>query len=191
MYTRSVLVTALLLVSCAHRERVLPSIPPEPPQEHATYSKLIGADAPFRLRAMAPDGAWLVACQAGEDVDYDSLVSFESIATGQPTGEGLRPYLIFGGGEGEPIDEFLAADPSGRRIVLRRGNSLQLLDTQTRVEVELTQLTPTQQPDDDEFTPPATASFSNDGRRLLFLRRHDGKVAAAPHSDGGRRAGPT
>ena len=154
-----------------------------------------GTRHPFLLQGASPDGRWLIACQAREDTNGDGQISIFSGMHGDTYGDNQAPYLFLEPGAGERIDAAIAADRSGRFLVVVRDASLRLIDTRTRNESELTPLRPLEREEDDATTPPPVADFSEDGRRLLFLRRESGKVVAVVRElDSGREqrveAGP-
>jgi len=154
--------------ACASREH-LPSTPP-PPAEYGTAH-------PFLLQAVAPDGRWLLACQARADTNQDGIIEVRVGQHGDLGGDEARPYLFREPGAGVPIDDLLAVDASRRHLVLVREGSLRLLDTVTGTEQVLAPWTA----DDvgsNSPQPPVRASFSKDGQRLLYLRTEAGKKVA-------------
>lgn len=153
-----------------------------------------GTRHPFLLQGASPDGRWLIACQAREDTNDDGKVSIFAGMHGDTYGDDQAPYLFLGPGPGERIDTAVAAERSGRFLVVVRGTSLRLIDTHSRQERELTPLQPLNREGDDA-TPAPVAHFSQDGRRLLYLRWESGKVVAVVRElDSGREqrvdAGP-
>ncbi|HYH94835.1 hypothetical protein [Hyalangium sp.] len=141
-------------------------------------SGLFGTEHPFVLQAVSPEGRWLIACQAREDTTGDGKISVAVGHHGNIHGDKLEQYLFLEPGPGERIDDFISADRKGRFIVVVRGSSLRLIDTQAGTERELAPLQPNDRERDDALLPPPIARFSRDGRLLLFLRKEAGKVVA-------------
>lgn len=83
----------------------------------------VGTAHPFKMIHADPHARWVALCQAREDSDGD-----ERIASwwGYPTmgGDTLRPYLVFGDGPGELIDDYIGADREGEHIVFIRNGRL-------------------------------------------------------------------
>ncbi|AKI99204.1 hypothetical protein [Archangium gephyra] len=152
----------------------------------------IGTRHPILFQRAAKDGRWLIACQAREDTNGDGKLEVIFGRHGDTFGDRLAPYLFLEPGEGERLDDFLAADPTGRYLVVVRGGSLRLLDTYTRADTELSP--PESIP---ESTAPSTSlpvSFSRDGQRLLLVTLSGPEkqaTASVLHlSDGTRREVP-
>lgn len=170
MTPRACVLLSLVWLSnaCASREH-LPSTPP-PPAEY-------GTPHPFLLQAAAPDGRWLLACQAREDTNRDGTIQVLVGDHGETSGDEARPYLFLKPGAGIAIDDVLAVDALARHLVVVREGALRLLDTVTGQEQMLAPWTA----DDVELSspqPPVRASFSKDGQRLLYLRSEAGKKVA-------------
>ncbi|AKF84578.1 hypothetical protein MFUL124B02_01070 [Myxococcus fulvus 124B02] len=134
-----------------------------------------GTRAPFIFQAAAPDGRWILACQAREDTDQDGKVEVRFDPHGGLMGDLARPYLFLEPGEGLAVDDVLTWDSEGRRLVLLSGGAIRLLDTTTNEETRLGEWS-----DEDAQTkaprPPMRASFSRDGQRLLYLRREGART---------------
>ncbi len=131
----------------------------------------VGTGHPLLLRAVAPDGGWAVVCQAREDTDGDGVIAVSVGPRGQLTGDRLASYLIEGSGEGEPIHAFVAGDPSGRHLVFERGGQLVLRDSWNESEIDLSERGAVTGSDKSPFAPHRAASFREDGRKVLYLRR--------------------
>ncbi len=127
----------------------------------------IGTRHPILFQRAAEDGRWVIACQAREDTNGDGKLEVRFGRHGDTYGDALAPYLFLEPGEGERLDDFLAADPSGRSLVVVRGGSLRLLDTYTRSDTELAP--PGASPESTAPRAPLPVSFSRDGRRLLLV----------------------
>ncbi|RKG94069.1 hypothetical protein [Corallococcus terminator] len=165
---------ALMLSACASRG---PSFLAsnaggvDPSRPSADY----GTAHPFLLNASAQDGRWLLACQARTDTDGDGRIQIFFGNHGEIFGDAVRTYLFLEPGAGIPIDALLATDPTGRFLALVRDGTLLLLDLETREEKELASKVTT---DPASPEPPVRASFSRDGRQLLFLRPEGSRSVA-------------
>ncbi|MCP3166099.1 TolB-like translocation protein [Myxococcus qinghaiensis] len=158
-----------LFTACASRERL-------PSTELPTGE--YGTPHPFLLQASAPDGRWLLACQVREDTNQDGAIEVEVDFHGELLGDEARPYLFLEPGAGVAIEDVLAWDTSGRHLVLVREGALRLLDTVKGTEQVLASWA-ADDVDSKSPQPPVRASFSRDGKRLLYLRRDEaGKTVA-------------
>ncbi|OJT21320.1 hypothetical protein BO221_26195 [Archangium sp. Cb G35] len=156
----------------------------------------IGTRHPILFQQAAKDGRWLIACQAREDTNGDGKLEVIFGRHGDTFGDALAPYLFLEPGEGERLDDFLAADPTGRYLVVVRGGSLRLLDTYTRADTELSP--PDAIPDSTAPSASLPVSFSRDGQRLLLvslsgpekrataflINLQDGSKREVPHGPG-------
>lgn len=131
----------------------------------------VGSSHPLLLRAVASDGGWTVVCQARSDTDGDGAIAVSVGPRGELSGDRLASYLVEGSGEGEPISAFVAADPTGRHLVVERSERLVLRDSWNQSEVDLSERGAVTGTDKSPFAPHRAASFSADGRRVLYLRR--------------------
>ncbi|HEX5750098.1 MAG TPA: hypothetical protein VFZ09_27965 [Archangium sp.] len=148
-------------------------LPPAPQFTEAPPTALqretgpIGTRHPLLFQRAAEDGRWLIACQAREDTNGDGKREVIYGRHGDTFGDRLAPYLFLEPGEGERLDDFLAADPTGRYLVVVRGGSMRLLDTYTRADAELAP--PGTIPDSTAPSASLPVSFSRDGQRLLLV----------------------
>ncbi|MCY1073090.1 hypothetical protein [Archangium lansingense] len=175
------LASALLLPACAARRvsptpeepTTPPAVAPTPAPTVATPTGLqrevgpIGTPHPIVFQRAATDGRWVVACQAREDTNGDGALEVRFGQHGNTSGDALTPYLFLEPGAGEPLDDFLTADPTDRYLVVARGGSLRLLDTYTHTDTELAPLEAI--PDSNTPGSPLPVSFSSDGKRLLLV----------------------
>jgi hypothetical protein len=148
---RASICAALYLSACSPRA----TPPPLPPV--VAQPGPIGTAAPTLVQAVAPDGRWVVLCQARLDTNGDGKLEVDIGPHGDPYGDALAPYLVVGEGDGVPIDAFLDADPTGRYLAIVVHGGPVLYDTQTGAETALS----------SERSP---MEFSVDGTRLLFSR---------------------
>jgi hypothetical protein len=125
----------------------------------------VGTAHPYRLSKVDPGGRWLLLCQAREDEDGDGL-SVTYGLHGDVGGDRMRPYLIWGEGQGEPSDDVIAVEPTGRWLVLRRDRELFLVDAETRRWHPLHANVRAS----SALEGVLSASFSEDGSRLVFVR---------------------
>ena len=134
----------------------------------------VGTPHPFALEAAAPDGSWVVLCQAREDSDRDGHVRVRLGPQGQLLGDRLRSFLVMGSGAGELIDELAAVGPTGRWLAIRRSGHLVLLDTTSKTELDLTARGADDRHDALSYHPHRALSFDARGNLLLYLQRRDG-----------------
>lgn len=138
----------------------------------ATPAGTVGSAHPVLVRAAASDGGWTVVCQARVDTSSDGIIEVSVGPRGKLEGDQLQTFLVEGSGEGEPITAFVAGDPTGRYLAFTRASRLVLKDSYDQVEVDLSELGALTGTDESPFAPHRAASFSADGLRVLYLRRH-------------------
>lgn len=154
-----------------------PTLPPAPPAavsttkppEPVTRNATIGTAHPYTFQAAAPDGRWVVLCQAREDTDGDGMVDVQQGHHGAVWGDRMRMYLVRGSGPGEEIDGFLGADPSGVFLAILEAGKVQLLDSKANVRVELRSADARREP--SAAMPPRQVRFDPAGGRLLYIRQ--------------------
>lgn len=171
----------LLLSACATSGTRVPAAQSSAPVASEPVTGPFGTEHPFVFQLAAPDGSWVLACQARADTNGDGRVEVFFGHHGNSYGDALEPYLFLGPGEGQRIDDFIGSDTSGRYVALVRDGVLRLVDTRTRAEQELARLRPSERAEmgDDAWVPAPVADFSPDGRRVLFLREEkEGHVVA-------------
>ncbi|MBX3183421.1 MAG: hypothetical protein KIT72_03360 [Polyangiaceae bacterium] len=134
----------------------------------------MGGAAPLLLRAASPNGRWVALCQSREDTDGDGQVGFELGARGEPKGDSLTTYLVRGAGLGEPIQELLDADPTGRWLLFTAGGRVHLLDDHTGARVDLSALGADAREDTSRELPHRAFSFDAKGSTLAYLRQPPG-----------------
>jgi hypothetical protein len=128
----------------------------------------------------------VVLCQARSDSDDDGSIRVEVGPRGALGGDALEPYLVLGHGPGEPIDELVAADRTGRWIVIRKAASVRAIDTQGHTEIDLTALGADTRPDAIPYRDHRTISFDASGKHLLYVHEEEGaaEVVVRRLSDG-------
>jgi hypothetical protein len=98
-----------------------------------SVSTEIGTPDPISLFAMADDGGWIAICQAREDTNRDG--SLDADWSDPSRGDALRPFLVFGHGPGEPIDQFLAG--GGPYVAVVRSGVPVVIDARSRAATQL------------------------------------------------------
>jgi hypothetical protein len=100
----------------------------------------VGDAGPAAVAAAAADGSWVVLCQARQDTDHDGVVVVRSGGMGGTYGDQQDTFLVVEAGAGTAIDDVVAVDPSGQRVVIERAHRLVLARPTKPDEVDLTRL---------------------------------------------------
>lgn len=95
-----------------------------------------GTAHPFLVQTLGHD--WLVACQIRKDTNGDGRIYVDVGYHGELYGDTARPYLFWGGGEGQEIDASLAVDDTKRFLVYREAGQMLVLDTSNGTRMNLT-----------------------------------------------------
>jgi hypothetical protein len=111
---------------------------------------------------------WAAICEARYDDDGNGRLEVMILHHGDTGGDQLAPYLVLGNGPGTPIDDFVAADPGGRWIVVTKDMCVHLVDAQSGKAVVLSGADG--RPGDTVGGAHRAAHFSPDGKRLLYIR---------------------
>jgi hypothetical protein len=124
---------------------------------------------PFTFEAAAPDGRWLVTCQARADSDGDGRLHVGLTAGGELNGDALVRYLSFASGEEQEIDAFLASSADGRWLSIEKDGKVELLDTANgaRVDLSAAGVDARREP----MRRGAHRALAFDGESLFYLRR--------------------
>lgn len=130
----------------------------------------VGTDHPVLLVQASPDARWVVYCQARSDDDESGRVEVRAAPSGALIGDSLTMYLTQGSGPGEVIEDLLAADPTGRYLVLRRQGQVQLLDSERGTTLDLAALGADTRADAIPHRQHRTLSFDRSGQKLLYVR---------------------
>ncbi|HVE81854.1 MAG TPA: hypothetical protein VND93_03365 [Myxococcales bacterium] len=130
----------------------------------------VGTGAPFFVLATAPDGRWVVACQAREDTDGSGAIDARVREDGTFAGDDLVPYLFRPGLTGDPSGEALvaliASSHDGRWLAIQGAEGLWLLDTLRESRARLEDASP-------------SASFDRLGEKVAYVKKVRGKLLAA------------
>lgn len=108
----------------------------------------IGASGPLSLLAASASAAWVALCQ----------------------GEPSAGSLVIGSGLGEPIDEVLAYDPSGRYVIVAQSGDAILIDTERGTRFDLSAAGADTRRARQDYAAHRTLSFDASGRHLAYLR---------------------
>lgn len=109
----------------------------------------IGGEGPLRLLDASASGAWVTLCD------------------GQPK----TAKLILGSGMGEPIEDVLAHDASGRHLVVLQANRAVLVDAIAGTRVDLSELGADVRRLRADYAEHRSLSFDVSGRYLAYLRK--------------------
>lgn len=163
--------SAPVMLAGAHRAEASAAAPASAP--------LIGTAHPYALLETDPEGRYVVLCQARDDTNGDGEVrSFRGMAN-ELGGDALVPYLIERG-TGRAIEALLARSASGRYLALVEQARVVLLDSETHVALPLRDaLVPGADPARIEGS--SSLAFAADERRMIYLGRRDGRIAAVVH----------
>ena len=148
----------------------------------------IGTEHPTILEKASATAAWVSLCQARKDTNGDGKVEVKVGQHGDLIGDAMQPYLVLGSGTGEAIEDFVAADPNGRYLVVIRplGNGgaptpatgqpgrLVLVDSANKTEVDLSALGGDARDDPNPFGVHRAASFDRSGRRMSYIAKRAG-----------------
>ena len=133
-------------------------------------SAAIGTANPIRIDEHAPDGTWVIACQARVDTDGQPGTSVEYSLHGD-RGDRLVPYLIYDAGPGLEIGAFANQSPDGHWLAVVRGGKLELHDAVHRRSVELVDADTEDDAGLDYHS--RVASFAN--TRMIYFRKVKGR----------------
>jgi hypothetical protein len=140
--------------------------PGKPPEGAAR----VGTAHPTTVEDTAPDGSWVVLCQARRDTDGDGRIEINLGYHGDTYGDALRPYLIVGSGEGEAMDAWVGSDPTGRWVAMIQGGKLVLVDTRSGARTDLSARGASAKDDANPFGPHRAASFDRTGERMVYIK---------------------
>lgn len=186
---RSSLVLATIAAACGASSEPGPATTPVPvsrpaaaaprppaPRVAASGDGDLGTPHPLLVQAAAPDGSWVVACQAREDTDGSGDVALHFGYHGDTYGDELRMVLLRPDADELELEQLVARDPGGRWLAYVRAGRLRLHEAASGGEVEL--VDGLARGNDDPTLAHRAASFDDAGRRLLYLRGRDGAERA-------------
>lgn len=128
---------------------------PEAPAPRLPAVSLGDIGAPGRIHslvAVSASAAWVALC----------------------SGEAASPTLVLGSGSGEPIDDVLAQDPSGRWLVVMQAGAARLFDAVGGMRLNLSELGADTRRLRLDYADPRSFSFDAAGRTLAYLREQGG-----------------
>lgn len=109
----------------------------------------IGTSQELRVVATSASGAWVALCSAASKT----------------------PTLVLGSGAGEPVDDLLSRDASGRYLVVAKEGAALLVDTLRGTRVSLSELGADVRRARADYAEHRTLSFDAAGRSLAYLRQ--------------------
>lgn len=162
------LLCAVLVSGCPRPDRTRPE---DVPQRTDPNASAVGTSAPFFVLAAAPDGRWVVACQAREDTDGSGAVDARVLEDGTFAGDAPAPYLFrfgpTGDRFGEPLAALLASSHDGRWMAAQLPDgSVALIDSVASERRRLEDAVP-------------SASFDRHAKWLAYVKVVKGKRLAA------------
>jgi len=147
--------------------RVAPIAQPQPQVPRPSADGSIGTPHPVLLQEVAEDGSWLVICQARKDTDRDGTIEVGVGFHGNVWGDAMRPYVVFGSGDGVEIERLVTRDQDDKQLVYVRGGRLYLSDATGHA----TALRDADVRDDAVPSAEARpATMTADGTRMLYFR---------------------
>ncbi len=130
------------------------------------------AEGSLLVEHVSIDGRWLSVCRARPDTNANNRPVIASPAHGEQVVDDLVRYLITPGEE-LPLDAVMGADPTGRFVLLKRGDSLFSWDNQRRTSLDLSALGADTRLSAESFAELRSAAFDTVGQHLLYLRAGD------------------
>ena len=118
-----------------------------------------GTATPTRVLGAAADGSWALLCQARLPASAPHRETHVTGGFNGLYGDEQAAYLVIGEGPGVELDDVVAVDPSGRRMVVREDGHLLLLQPGARGH-DLSA----------RGAAPDFAQFDAAGKRLLYRR---------------------
>ena len=173
--------------------------PPAAPNPEALEGELAPANrfgaapfadsAPLLLEQAAPNGSWLVVCQAKRDTNQDGQLSVSTGPRGETHGDALERLLVAPGGRELAIDALLATDSSGRFALLSEHGALTLWDGQTGKAQDLSSLGADIRQSAESFAAVRALSFDSSGEQFLYVRagEHGQKLVVRSLHDASER----
>jgi hypothetical protein len=126
------------------------------------------AAVPLTFERAAPDGRWILSCQARADTDGNGVIDVVMKPNGELGGDELARYLTFDSGSELVIDSLLAYSGDGRWVVIEQAGRSELLDTVSSARLDLSALGA----DTRRLAGPRSAhrTLAFDGDRFFYVR---------------------
>ncbi len=144
----------------------------------AREQAVIGTKSPGVVSEVSRAGDWAAICQARSDDDGNGKLEVLLGHHGDTGGDELQPYLVLGTGPGTLIDDFVAADQSGKWVAILKDLCLHLVDAQSGKTIALRGADG--RPGDAVVGAHRAASFSPDGTGMVYIKS-DGERATVIH----------
>lgn len=132
----------------------------------ADYARDLGTVHPVALVTAAENGRWVVACQARADTNGRNGIQVTLGHHGDLGGDDMVPYFFRGGGEGQRIDDLVAASRDDRWLVVLRGGKLVVIDDTTGTEMTI----PDADARPDQQGHGRAATFDSSSKRVVYFR---------------------
>jgi len=143
--------------------------------------------APVVFERAAPDGRWIVLCEATLDSDGDGAVKSAISPFGVYSGDQLDRVLSFASGERVAIEDLLATSPDGAWLVVVRAGRGELWNARTQTQVDLSALGADLRRDPGQLERHRSLVF--DDEHLFYVRSTQGNAAVVERTlrDGSER----
>ena len=125
---------------------------------------------PLLLEQAAPNGQWLVVCEARNDTNHDGQLNVNVGTRGEIRGDALERRLLAPGGQEFAMDGLLGTDNSGRFALFVRQGALWLWDDVQRRAEDLSSLSADIRLSAESFAAVRTLSFDSSSEHLLYVR---------------------
>ena len=128
----------------------------------------IGGTGPVQLLATSASGAWVALCET----------------------ESKTARLVLGSGTGDPLDDVLAQDPTGRYLVTLHAGKAELVDATSVTRVDLTELGADVRRVRADYATHRALSFDAHGRYLAYVRAQSNRpqIVVRKLDDGSEQA---
>ena len=128
-----------------------------------------GDPGPLLVERASADGRWLTVCQARRDSTGDGQITVSVGPRGELRGDEIARYLLTPGEE-LTHDGMLAADSSGRFVLVMQRGALVLWDSQSRKSLDLSTLGADARLSAESFAELRSVAFDANGTHLLYAR---------------------
>ena len=134
----------------------------------ASPTATLGTPSPGVGYQVDPGQRWAAICEARKDDDGNGRLEVVTLHHGDTGGDELEPYLVLGSGPGTRIDDFVAADPQGKWLVVTKDMCVHLVDVALGSSVILRGADG--RPGDTVVGGHRAADFSADGNHVLYIK---------------------